>query len=165
MFRVNMLPMLGNDNRNLIAISTPMSDSNWYSRIIQLFNAQNSPFNVIQDILACNNCRVAGTEAQCTHMAHAFPSHKNQIVTDIQRALMPEKMFQAEIQGIIVPSGDRVFRPLDVQRIDKQERYDFKKPVDVIWVAIDPSAGSLTGSRCSMVAVALNGERDFVVSH
>lgn len=161
-FSDNVLPILGNNNRALIAISTPADDSNWYSQVLNILIERDSPFRIIAKQLACMPCRIMQREAQCTHNKHLLPSYKNPKVTRLQQLILPEEVYMAEVQGIICTSGYQVFHKKHIQQLEQRARYTFGH-CDVVWVAVDPSGGSSTQSQMSIVAFAINRSSHFVV--
>jgi hypothetical protein len=163
-FTDNILPILGNGERALLAISTPGNDSNWYSRILLKLKGENTPLNVIAKMLACTNCRLAGRAAQCQCNKYLAPAYKSMEVMEIQRAILDERTFQAEIQAVIGSAGDRVFSDLQIEQLKDCPRYTFEH-ASVIFVAIDPSGGSLNRSRCCAVAHALTARGGYVVCY
>jgi hypothetical protein len=163
MFMDNVLPIAGNRNRVILGISTPGGEMNWFTQITEVMaNLVDTPFRIIVNQLACMACRNAGREAQCEHNKYLLPSYKDPEVTRVQRMILPEDVYIAEVQGIVVASGAKVFQQHHVRALRNRPHYNFKQ-CKVIWITVDPSGGSTVGSRMAIWAHALNRASQFVV--
>jgi hypothetical protein len=162
-FTDNVLPILGNNNRAMIAISTPGDDANWYSQVLNVLVESISPFRIIAKQLACIACRSLNRDVQCNHNKHLLPAYKNPEVTRIQKIILPENVYMAEVQGIITATGTKLIDAKTVQKLRERVPYTFKS-TKVIWIGVDPSGGSQAGSRMALVAIAINTDSHFVVS-
>lgn len=161
-FTDNVLPILGNNNRALMAISTPGDDANWYSQIVNFMVEGDSPLRIIAKQLACLSCRAVGREAQCEHNKYILPAYKDAAITRLQKQILPENVYMAEVQGVVTATGAKVFDPQTVTRLRDRRPFVFKD-TKVIWVSVDPSGGSPNGSRAAVYAFAINSKSQFVV--
>ena len=96
--------------------------------------------------------------------ATGLPVFPVNLLDDIRARLLDEKTFSADIQGEITSKGERVFNKLLMEHFVQTPRLQFERPAQVVWIAVDPSAGHALKSRCSAVAVSLTDQGHSVVS-
>lgn len=68
-------PLLIVGETTLIGISTLLSSTNFYTRLLRLRDkVTNAPiFTVLSVELACATCKENGKSAECVHMLHLIP--------------------------------------------------------------------------------------------
>lgn len=76
-FFETVAPLLIVGETTLIGISTLLSSTNFYTRLLRLRDkATNSPiFTVLSVELACAACKENGKAAECVHMLHLIPRY------------------------------------------------------------------------------------------
>ena len=141
-------PLLGVEGTSLLAISTPMSEDNQYSRMIEMEDDEgNKLFKSLQITLMCDQC-VKEKKTSCIHKQHELPPWKSAKRQDLVQKLMENEgaMAQRELFGVITGSENCAF---SVEALD-----DFAKSTFVMnaagfikfaWIAIDPNGGGNSG--------------------
>lgn len=76
-FYETVAPLLIVGNTSLIGISTLLSSTNFYTRLLRLRDkVTNVPiFKVLSVELACAACKEDGKAAECVHMLHLIPRY------------------------------------------------------------------------------------------
>ena len=77
MLSLQVAPLLIVGETSLIGISTLLSSTNFYTRLLRLRDkATNTPiFTVLSVELACAACKENGKSAECVHMLHLIPRY------------------------------------------------------------------------------------------
>ena len=75
MLSFQVAPLLIVGETSLIGISTLLSSTNFYTRLLRLRDkSTNTPiFTVLSVELACAACKENGKSAECVHMLHLIP--------------------------------------------------------------------------------------------
>jgi len=74
-FYETVAPLLIVGETTLLGISTLLSSTNFYTRLLHLRDkVTNAPiFTVLSVELACAACKESGKSAECVHMLHLIP--------------------------------------------------------------------------------------------
>ena len=77
MLSAQVAPLLIVGETSLIGISTLLSSTNFYTRLLRLRDkTTNAPiFTVLSVELACAACKENGKAAECVHMLHLIPRY------------------------------------------------------------------------------------------
>jgi hypothetical protein len=159
-FLKNIMPMLTNDNRSLLAISTPGDENNWYSVLMSKCPDRVKTYS---QQLSCERCRMRDNNEACTHTGDSIPSFKDPVIMELARILQPPHIHKQETLGIITANGNAIITKKEMDTIMALPRYEFTQNCQLVWVSVDPSAGSLDKSRYALSAMAINSDRQFVV--
>ena len=104
------LPLLGVDGTSLIAISTPLDETNFFSVLLQLRKPNGQPlFLNLQIELVCAKCLESG-ETTCPHNANNAPEWKTAARTDLVKSLMGDSaMWLREQAGVITRKDNAAY--------------------------------------------------------
>jgi hypothetical protein len=127
------------------------------------FNQPPFEQKVYQSQLACARCKANERESECTHAAVKIPKYKDPRMMELARQLQPPHIHKQETLGVITANGNALLTKAEMDGILALPRYEFKNRCELIWVAVDPSAGALDKSRYGLVAYAINADRQYVV--
>lgn len=157
------VPIINPTNTCLIAISTILEDTNFYSL---LPNAERPDgrkiFRTFSFTGACEDCLDKGIHMTCPHRLHERPpwlgGEKNELVKSLFIALGEEETFQREQLGLTTSSTTFAFPPrlLTEMFIGKPIQFAslFTHP-KIVYVAFDPNMGG-KGSDFGMASCFFN---------
>jgi hypothetical protein len=155
-------PLLGVKHTALLAISTPQSETNWYSELINLKDQHGRHlFDTIQLGLRCAKC--AAENRACSHklfMSPAWKTVENTAKVDAIMATNPT-LRDRETRGEASSEMRTILKATEVDLFSLRSRFVF--PVSrprVLFTAIDPAGGGslsdytiLTGTLCGQKPV------------
>ena len=111
-----VVPMFTMKNAVACAISTPRSEDNNYSHLLNSTKDDGSPMHFVLDVeLVCGACKSKSTDNglddACPHRKHIIPSWKSSEATEIIKSMYKRhpKLYKQEILGQIVLGEGRVF--------------------------------------------------------
>jgi hypothetical protein len=107
-------------------------------------------FSTIEISLLCKPCYDKGVRDVCKHRAHLRPTWINQAQQKlIREALGPEREeeFIREMVGMVVENNSQCFPTPLVNGVINSPRVTIKNDVDFLFVAIDPSGGSIPEAK------------------
>lgn len=163
-----VVPLLGLRDTALIAISTILDPSNFYTKLVDMKDkAGNSLFDVQRFELVCEACKKTSTPWKCTHMTDTLPPWLSEDKHAKIRNFLPPELIGRETMGITMSDSSKAFEPTLVESFVKAspaklprsvfERiyYDTLRknpngvraltaeefPSGAIYVAVDPSGG------------------------
>jgi len=143
MFYDVVVPLLGVNHTAFIAISTPKSEQNFFTLLMNLKDEKGDPFLKSLDMsLPCQACREAKLVCPPEHQAHRMPfwkSAKRQKRAALVLATDPERL-DRELKGVTTTGTKYVFKEY-TDRLITGPTYAFSKDVQVTYTAIDPSGG------------------------
>ena len=166
LFEVVCVPLMGVDHTVTLGISTPDDENNYYS---ELFNIRTDDgkqlFKVIPVGLACETCTNAGKADRCPHRVNILPSWKSQEGQDLQRQLLSVRTYTRESMGMTENNTRRAFLKEDLERLFTQARAKVNRDSrGTLFVAIDPSGGSIWKSELAIIAGFYSSKQEIVVS-
>ncbi len=160
-----IVPLQNVNNTAVLGITTPDGMDNYVQDLKEKKGADGEPvFKFIEVGGMCASCKAAGMK-KCGHMLDDLPSWKsgaNQAKVDAIMADRPDLNAQ-ENYGLLVSGGKYSVFPTEVMdNWNTLSLYRFEYNVNVIVMAVDPSAGSHNTSDTAIVSVAREGN-DYVV--
>ena len=155
-FYETVAPLLIVGNTSLIAISTLLTEINFYSRLLRMRDKiTNLPlFSVLSVTLACAKCREEGKAGDCPHMLHLVPRWQSGDRHMKLKTIMQDRpdLIESELSGLAFDSLQQVFRSVDMEVMFTQKPPSWVTN-DMIHLFIDPAAGG-PGSDYALVSVA-----------
>jgi hypothetical protein len=165
-----VVPLLGMRDTALIAISTILDPSNFYSKLVDLRDGQGTPlFDVQKFELVCDACRLTKTPWRCTHMVDTMPPWLSESKHLKIRQFLPEELVGRETMGLAMSSGTRAFEATIVETFESSARETLpvgaglpralarlnrtrgpavpraaEAPAHVIYCAVDPNGGGVS---------------------
>lgn len=164
-FNEVVLPLMGVDDTSLVAISTPLEESNFFSQLLLLKKPNGAPlFLNLQIVLMCEECRAADRES-CPHMAKNLPDWKSEGRAQLVKELMSgnKDMWQREQNGVITTRDTCAFDRPSVERLFARRipLAAFVPLDDRVYVSIDPAGGGF--SNTAIVAGAMDANTKMFV--
>jgi hypothetical protein len=107
-------------------------------------------FPSLEISLLCQTCYEKGHMDVCKHRAHYSPHWIDKAQQKIMRdALGPERQakYLREMVGMIINNDSQCFQTKEVEKIFTSARIKLKHPVEYLFVAIDPSGGSVPEAK------------------
>lgn len=154
-FYETVAPLLIVGNTSLIAISTLLTEINFYSRLLRMRDkVTNLPlFSVLSVTLACAKCREEGKAGDCPHMLHLVPRWQSGDRHMKLKTIMQDRpdLIESELSGLAFDSLQQVFRSADMDIMFTQPPPPWITN-DQIHLFIDPAAGG-PGSDYAIVSV------------
>jgi hypothetical protein len=155
-FYETVAPLLIVGNTSLIAISTLLTEINFYSRLLRMREKVTGLplFSVLSVTLACTKCREDGKAGDCAHMLHLVPRWQSGDRHIKLKTVMQDRpdLIESELSGLAFDSLQQVFRSVDMEIMFSQTPPAWITN-DVIHLFIDPAAGG-PGSDYAVVSVA-----------
>jgi hypothetical protein len=143
-------------NTALIAISTPLDASNFYSTLVNMKDENNnSVFEVLEARAACQLCiETLSDPSKCPHVQLERPSWKSKEKQKVVKALYAgnEQTMLRESLGVVTEGTNGVFLRKQVQHVFTSDRLPIPCDTRHIYVAIDPNGGGPSKfAICSVV--------------
>jgi len=172
MFQVACVPLLLIKHTAMMAITTPGPEYDYFAEIMDIRNDAGESFaRAFRFGRVCHACAKIGKSLSCTHRKDKVREHwhsdeRFEWVKRIQMRTDKDK-FISETLGVYTRKDNRLF---DIEWIDtfrhRVERtpFEFKHPVSLITVGIDPAGGS-KASRYAIVSVAHHMTHRVVRTH
>lgn len=161
-----LIPLMARKDHYLVALTTPKHSNDHFSQMVATRKEDGKPYyNVITMGEPCEDCAETQRPWECTHKRHEIASWKDPVRTD--RWYMPyivankENILMQEQFSIGGMKDNLVFNTNLVNALDKRPPIVIDRPVDAIYLAIDPAGGG-PGSDMSITAMAQYQSR-FVV--
>ena len=140
-----VIPLIEVKNTALIAISTPLDSSNFYSTLISMVDDRgNKIFEVYEGRAACAKCvETLEDPSKCPHVQLERPAWKSKEKQQVVKALYAgnEQTMLRESMGVVTEGANGVFMRKMVQRLFDQPRKPIPSDTRHIFVAIDPNGG------------------------
>jgi hypothetical protein len=162
-----VVPLLGLRDTALIAISTILDPSNFYTKLIDMRDPDGKAlFDVQKFELVCAKCKASSTPWECTHMTDTLPPWLSGEKHHKIRNFLPPELIGRETMGITMSDANKAFSPASIEsftsapaaqlpvvaehvcrRTLHQEFIDTKHilaeqaPGSAIYTAVDPSGG------------------------
>lgn len=161
MFNEVVIPLLEIEVTSVIAISTPSTQDNYYSKLMSLKTKRGDPvFTVFTAKRMCAICVAEGRDT-CPHIEVEKAPWKSGGKRDIVEALYGANttLAKRELQGDVTDdlhaayASRMVQATFDAPRITLKDTMGGKTSPNVIYIAIDPSGGG--ASKFSMVSLSL----------
>ena len=152
-FYESVAPLMLISTTCLIAISTLISEINFYTRLMKIRDKHTGApiFTCLQIQLSCPAC----TEKQvdCPHMYHLIPRWQSSGKHQRLKAIMQDRpdLIQSELAGLAFDSLQQCFRPCDIELMFNQP-VPFHDMHPIIYIFIDPAAGG-PGSDYAVLSI------------
>lgn len=164
-FNEVVLPLMGVDDTSLVAISTPLEESNFFSQLLLMKKPNGAPlFLNLQIVLMCEECRAADLDS-CPHMAKNLPDWKSEGRAQMVKELMSgnKDMWQREQNGVITTRDTCAFDRPSVERFFARRcpLASFVPQDDRVYISIDPAGGGF--SNTALVAGAMDANSKLFV--
>lgn len=143
-FYETVAPLLLIGNTSLIAISTLLSEVNFYTRLLRMRDKVTGLplFTSISVQLACKKCIEDGQPASCVHMLHLVPRWQSSDRHVKLKTVMQDRpdLIESELSGLAFDSNHQIFKSSDLDVMFAQPA---PRPVlnEAIFLFIDPAAG------------------------
>jgi hypothetical protein len=169
MMQMTIIPFLNKRYAAMFAISTPDDDGNYFSRMLTLNrggNRKSQKVKVVWPVAEpCDTHKRLGLAHECDCNDN-LPHFHSQEARELQRMLLPPQVFNKENNAMINERGMHIYAPEALARVFSTDsnasgpgevipRVQMQRG-GVIYVAIDPGAGSLTHACLAMVAITLD---------
>lgn len=178
-----ILPLLLIQNTVLVAISTPDKSSNYFSRLLGIRKKDNTRLvKVIHpQTPVCNLHKRQRKEKECECFADVPHFHSSE-ARELTRAIAPKEIMERELDAMIGEDGSsltwrawliyvcvgmHLFDTNTLQLLfdaNVTHRVSIQEPASVIFIGIDPTAGSANKACLAMVAITLQADGLPVVS-
>jgi hypothetical protein len=151
-----VIPLIEVKNTALIAISTPLDSSNFYSTLVNMKDENNhSVFEVLEARAACRACIESLPDpSKCPHVQLERPSWKSKEKQKVVRALYAgnEQTMLRESLGVVTEGANGVFLRKQIRYVFESERRPLPADTRHIYIAIDPNGGGPSKfAICSVV--------------
>lgn len=136
-----IFPILPVRSTALLAVTTfGKSPKNFATELLR-----KGTFPTLTVSLLCQACYDKGCTDVCKHRLYLLPSWINQSQRQlIKDALGPARLLEyaKEMLGMIIEENNNCFPEVFIKAVFESSRVVIRKPVDFLFVAIDPSGGS-----------------------
>jgi len=146
LFFETILPLLEVKKTALLAISTPLENQNYYSKLLTLSDPETGDtfFNVIRVGMVCDECKKLEyiEMIKCNHNVKEIPPWKSTKRHDRYARLYEgqEALGLRENAGIITDDGIPAFDPDDVNRMFTLEPFTIYSKPDFMFLVADQCA-------------------------
>jgi hypothetical protein len=107
-----VVPLLGLRDTALIAISTILDPSNFYTKLIDMKDGSGKAlFDVQKFELVCAKCKQTATPWECTHMTDTLPPWLSGEKHEKIRNFLPPELIGRETMGITMSDANKAFAP------------------------------------------------------
>ena len=159
---------------SLIAISTPLDEANYYSKLLSAPDPSHPGrtfFNTIEISLVCEECKKLEKmedKLSCTHMTdYLTPSWKSTEAgarfKELYKYMEQQARALRENMGLQVSDNKPVFSSLSIDNCFSKDEISCTKSPKYIFVCVDPSGGSASISDYSVVSGYYSDEGFYVV--
>ena len=161
-FNEVVIPLLEIEVTSVIAISTPSTEDNYYSKLRDLRTKKGAPvFTVYTAKSLCSVCAAQGKD-QCEHLQVERAPWKSSGKRDIVEALYGanSSLAKRELEGTVVDDTISAYERRLVHAVFDRPRIP-KRDIEprVIYVAVDPSGGG--ASKFAMASLCLQKAHPF----
>lgn len=140
-----IIPVLGQTQTALLAISTALDEGNHYSALTKLEDRETGEplFNVIRVGQVCGACAKTTTPWLCNHMAYDIPPWKSAKKQKRFQYIYEGQQYRnlRENFGVIAGSGRQAFKNELVDRFVAQAPHRLTGSPRVVFLAADPGGG------------------------
>ena len=140
-----VIPLLEVKNTALIAISTPLDSSNFYSTLVQMQDDRgDNIFEVMECRAACARCiETLADPSKCPHMQLERPAWKSKEKQQVVKALYSgnKGMLLRESLGVITEGQEGVFLRKCINHLFNRPRVPQPTQARHVYIAIDPTGG------------------------
>lgn len=117
-----VVPLLGLRDTAMIAISTILDPSNFYTKLIDMKDGEGQGlFDVQKFELVCAACKATDTPWKCTHMTETMPPWLSEDKHNKIKRFLPPELVGRETMGITMSDSTRAFEGKLVQAFDAME--------------------------------------------
>lgn len=143
-----VVPLLGMRDAALLAISTILDPSNFYTKLVEMVDGNGEPLFEIQKFeMVCEACRKTEEPWKCTHMGDTMPPWMSGEKHEKIRHFMPEELMGRETMGIAMTDARKAFNGKLVKAFDEKPGAELSLSGAgdcFIFTAVDPNAGGLS---------------------
>jgi len=171
-----VIPLLEVRDTGLIAISTPLDQSNFYSTLVQMTDPASGQkvFEVLEARAACAQCiETLEDPSKCPHMMLERPAWKSKQKQNVVKALYSgnKGMLLRESLGVVTDTAEGIFMKKTVRAMFDKPRVDTPLDVKHVYVAIDPTGGGpskfaiVSGTRQSGAITVIGIDEGRISTH
>lgn len=166
-----VVPLLGLRETAMIAISTILDPSNFYTKLVDMKDGNGQGlFDVQRFELVCPACKKTETPWKCTHMTETMPPWLSEDKHDKIRSFLPKELIGRETMGITMSDATKAFDGKLVKTFENEPRISISAnlcdnlrklstgerisadytlasqdiPGSCIFTAVDPNGGGLS---------------------
>ncbi len=140
-----VVPLLGMRDAALLAISTILDPSNFYTKLVEMVDGAGEPLFEIQKFeMVCAACKKTDEPWKCTHMGDTMPPWMSGEKHEKIRHFMPEELMGRETMGISMTDARKAFNGKIVREFEKKPARPLPTNTGFIFTAVDPNAGGLS---------------------
>lgn len=170
-FNTVIVPLLGVKYTAVLAISTPDTEFNYYSALLEMKDPETGDtlFKTIRFELVCDRCKNSGDAVSCTHMDHKLPRWKSSKTQAKMAAILADdpELNARENKGIIITNTRFIFNAKMVRALLEAPRLPLAqgaatRPLSVT-MCVDPSGGG-SGSDYAVCSTMVLQDGSIVVS-
>ena len=151
-----VIPLIEVKNTALVAISTPLDSSNFYSTLVTMKDERDEPiFHVLEARAACEKCiQTLDDPSKCPHVNLERPQWKSKEKQQVVKALYSgnQEMLLRESMGVVTEGSGGVFLKQCVKHLFDKARTQLPTQVHHCYTAIDPTGG---GPSCFAIVSLL----------
>jgi len=140
-----IVPVMGQVETALLAISTALDDANHYTALTKLIDKEtNEPlFNVIRIGQVCEACSKTSSPWLCNHMAYSVPPWKSQKRLKRMEYIYEGQEFRnlRENMGVVAGSGRQAFNQKLIDKFVNAPKYKVIRKPNIIFIGADPGGG------------------------
>lgn len=140
-----VIPLLEVKNTGLIAISTPLDSSNFYSTLVTMKDDRgNNVFEVLEARAACASCiEKLEDPSKCPHVQLERPAWKSKEKQQVVKALYTgnKMMMMRESLGVVTEGQNGVFLRKCIRFLFDRPRLPIPEATKHVYIAIDPTGG------------------------
>ena len=140
-----VIPLLEVSGTSLLMISTPESDTNYYSQLCNMVDARGKPlFHIIKVGMVCDWCQSnVADPSTCKHRETERPSWKSFESAQLVRAMYGTRknLLMRESMGMVVSDTECAFKSSWVFDMFKRMRVPLPENPPYIFIACDPNGG------------------------
>ena len=146
-FYETVAPLLLIGNTSLIAISTLLTEVNFYTRLMRMRDKVTGEplFTCLSIQLSCRKCIDDGKAHECRHMLHLVPRWQSSERHIMLKTIMEDRpdLIQSELSGLAFDSCQQIFKSAHVEIMFTQNP---PAPLlnEAVFTFIDPAAGGPT---------------------
>jgi hypothetical protein len=158
-------PLLEVKGTALCCISTPMDQSNIYSKMADMRDESGQRvFEVMRVQMACAICaETLEDPTQCPHVDVLPPAWKDESRRAVSKALYGgnRELLLRETLGIISSAPGQVWPSVKIRGFVNAPRVELREPPRLIFTALDPSGGGSSKQACITIALMDKKNTDF----
>lgn len=160
-----VVPLLGLRDTAMLAISTILDPSNFYTKLVDMKDSSGKGlFDVQRFELVCAACRATDTPWKCTHMTETMPPWLSEDKHTKIRSFLPPELVGRETMGITMTDATKAFEGKLVSTFEAEGLYklrrDHSEHIRLRCVGAQPGKrleARMCASECIYTAVDPNG--------